>query len=73
MRCTGSSARARTAEKIKSQVQNNPALGMQAAVTAPAPVFVLGGSIITMGAAGSSVTSQVCTLSRFASMSCRLQ
>ena len=34
-------------------------VGMQAAVTSPAPAFVLGGSIITMGAAGSNVTSQV--------------
>ena len=28
-------------------------------MTSPAPAFVLGGSIITMGAAGSNVTSQV--------------
>ena len=32
---------------------------IQAAVTSPAPAFVLGGSIITMGAAGSNVTIQV--------------
>ena len=32
---------------------------LQAPLTTPAPVHVLGGSIVTLGAPGSSVTSQV--------------